>query len=148
MRNKTPVWPRRSNITKVDAINTLNLQSNFRYEIVQIKGGKTNFDFFFYQGFFSQTLTKYRTIEECRRPSLFLSTTSTHSENIQTFICTACNHQTTIRWDLLPWGVTIWLCDDRMLIFANLIILFQICYSYLTQENGGLERTLSINLLL
>ena len=54
-----------------------------------------------------------------------------------------CIYQAATRSDLPPYGITIWLIDDVMLIFVcwlvNLIQGF--CYSYLTLEIGGLELT-------
>ena len=60
---------------------------------------------------------------------LFLSTSSTCSETFKNLHSTlqvrwlsrifnriTCNNQTTTRWDLPPWRITIWLIDDWILI--------------------------------
>ena len=87
--------------------------------------------FFFYQGFFTQTLVIHRTAGEVRGQS-FIQLCHFHLlTNIPTFICNfaceylsrifnriACIYQTATRWDLPPYWITIWLIDYAMLIFC------------------------------
>ena len=58
--------------------------------------------------------------------------------------------QSTTRWDLPPYRITIWVIDDVMLRFVCLLVdLIQgFCYSYLKLETAGLELAATITLVL
>ena len=68
----------------------------------------------------------------------------------QIFNRSACNSQTVTRWDMPPWGVTIWLIDDDMLISVCLVhdVILGLYLSNLTLENGGVELAWTITLAL
>ena len=98
--------------------------------------------FFFYQDFFSWTLTTHRTAGEERGPSFIPLYHSIHSRTFRHFATlhvrwlshifnrTTCIYQTATPWDLPPYRITIWLIDDVTLVFVclrdNLILAFLI----------------------
>ena len=64
--------------------------------------------------------------------------------------CTACIFRAATWLVLPPYRTTIWLINDVMLIFVCLLVELSqgFCYSYLTQETGGLKLASTIILVL
>ena len=99
--------------------------------------------FFFYQGFFSQTLTIHRTAGEGRGPSFIPLYHFYLLTNIETLFATlherwlsrifsrnACVYQTATRWDLPPCWITMRLIDwDAMFVCLVDELIPGICYS-------------------
>ena len=116
--------------------------------------------FFFYQGFLSQALTFHRAAVEGRKPSLFLSTTSTHSLTFRhlfatlhvrwpwrIFNRTACNHQIATGWDLPFWTLiirSIVYDVGILLISVYLMFNYRICHNNLTRQSRGFELSSTI----
>ena len=121
--------------------------------------------FFFYQGFFSRTLTAHRTAAEKRGPS-FIPLYYFHPlTNIQTFICNFAREMTMtyFQWKRLylpdcysmRFSTTLsnyyfieWWCNlDFVCLLVDLILGFLI-YNYFTWETGVLELASTIILVI